>query len=550
MTRSSQATILDFDPEIEKTARRLKKEKLKVQQSSADIDEASASSPGLNLALELLSNESDKEEEMAIQNNNRTLRELATPNLNQQPLCIEYPNLDAAFELKSGLIHLLPTFRGLTGEDPYKHLKEFHVVCSTMKPHGITEEQIKLRAFPFSLADLAKDWLYYLPSGSIQSWNDMKQLFLERYFPASRVANIRKEICGIRQFSGETLYEYWERFKKLCSSSPPHQIDEQHLIQYFYEGLVPMDRSMIDAASGGALVDKTPEAARTLIANMAANSQQYGTRTNHAPVRVSEVSTCDYGQQISELTAMVRQLATGQLPVAKVCGICLQPNHNTDECPTLQDDEAVQQANAIGNYQSQPQKKYDPYSNTYNPGWRDHPNLSYGSKQAAPPAFPPRQQGFQPAQPQYQPKQAVPAPTGTSLEDMFKAFMGQTQQFMGQTQQFMNQTQQFQQETKTSVQDLRNQVGQLATTVGILESRGSGKLPSQTIVNPRENASAITLRNGTQLDTPPTPVEFEEEAAKEETEKSKVQPHPPNQLKNIPLPFPPRNSKTTKKDEQ
>lgn len=130
--------------------------------------------------------------------NNRTLKELAAPILNQQPLCIEYPELDAAFELKSGLIHLLPTFCGLASEDPHKHLKEFHVVCSSMKPQGISEEQIKLRAFPFSLADLAKDWLYYLPSGSINSWNEMKRMFLEKYFPASRAANIRKEICSIR----------------------------------------------------------------------------------------------------------------------------------------------------------------------------------------------------------------------------------------------------------------------------------------------------------------------------------------------------------------
>ncbi|XP_068666381.1 uncharacterized protein [Aristolochia californica] len=35
---------------------------------------------------------------------------------------------------------------------------------------------------------------------------------------------------------------------------------------------------MIDAANGGALVDKTLEAARNLIANMAANSQKFGTR--------------------------------------------------------------------------------------------------------------------------------------------------------------------------------------------------------------------------------------------------------------------------------
>ena len=59
--------------------------------------------------------------------------------------------------LKSGLIHLLPTFRGVAGENPHKHLKEFHMVCSTMKPQGVMDKQIKLRAFPFSLADMAKD---------------------------------------------------------------------------------------------------------------------------------------------------------------------------------------------------------------------------------------------------------------------------------------------------------------------------------------------------------------------------------------------------------
>ena len=132
-----------------------------------------------------------------------------------------------------------------------------------MKPTGVNEEQIKLRAFPFSLKDSAKDWLYYLPSGSITTWNEMKRLFLEKYFPASRAANIRKEIYGVKQHNGESLHEYWERFKKSCVSCPHHQISEQLLIQYFYEGLLPTDRGMIDAASGGALVDKTPEAART-----------------------------------------------------------------------------------------------------------------------------------------------------------------------------------------------------------------------------------------------------------------------------------------------
>ena len=140
--------------------------------------------------------------------NNRTLKKLATPDLDQQPLCIQYSNLEVAFELTSGLIHLLPIFHGFAGEDPNKHLKEFHEVCFGMRPTRVTEEQIKLRAFPFSLADSAKEWLYYLPFGTIPTWNGMKKVFLERYFPASKASNIGKEICGIRKYNGETSYEY------------------------------------------------------------------------------------------------------------------------------------------------------------------------------------------------------------------------------------------------------------------------------------------------------------------------------------------------------
>ncbi|KAI9128941.1 hypothetical protein K1719_000424 [Acacia pycnantha] len=47
------------------------------------------------------------------QANHHTLKELGAPDVNYQPLCIQYPDLAANFELKSGLIHLLPKFHGL-----------------------------------------------------------------------------------------------------------------------------------------------------------------------------------------------------------------------------------------------------------------------------------------------------------------------------------------------------------------------------------------------------------------------------------------------------
>ena len=52
-----------------------------------------------------------------------------------------------------------------------------------------------------------------------------------------------------------------------------------------------MVKSMIDTASGGALMDKAPIAVRQLISNMAINYQQFGTRVA-TPSRIvaSEVS--------------------------------------------------------------------------------------------------------------------------------------------------------------------------------------------------------------------------------------------------------------------
>ncbi|RDX83524.1 Retrovirus-related Pol polyprotein from transposon 17.6, partial [Mucuna pruriens] len=112
-----------------------------------------------------------------------------------------------------------------------------------------------------------------------------------------------------------------------------------------------MDRSMIDAASGGALMDKMPAAARHLISNMASNTQQFGIREPSQTRMVNEIGAA-FNQrlenQLTELTSFVRQLAFGQhqpAMAAKVCGICTSVEHPTDMCPTLQETESDQPEN-------------------------------------------------------------------------------------------------------------------------------------------------------------------------------------------------------------
>ncbi|OMP02310.1 Retrotransposon gag protein [Corchorus capsularis] len=236
-TRSSGTKDLEFNSEPERTLFVLRKENLfREQGGDSSTPSSQASSPRSTTSSSSLESQSPRENMAKENNNNRTLRELAAPNVTTQRLTIQYPTNEENFEIKSGFIHLLPKFHGMPGEDPPRHLTDFQIVCSSMKMQGISEEQFKLRTFPFTLMDRAKDWLYYMPCGSITSWTSLKKLFLEKFFPVHKASSIRKEISGIKQSQGETMYEFWERFKRLCSSCPNHQIPQQLLIQYFYEG--------------------------------------------------------------------------------------------------------------------------------------------------------------------------------------------------------------------------------------------------------------------------------------------------------------------------
>ncbi|CAN6554935.1 unnamed protein product [Malus baccata var. baccata] len=267
MTRSSQtvhAHILDFNDDFERDLRRKRRHPEPSEPSSSSEAES----------------EFEEVEEEVMAADNRTIKELSASGIaNAAPLCIQYPvaaqGKTHEFELKSSLLHHIPKYHGLSMEDPNKHLKEFEVVCSSMTPINVDGNILMMKAFPFSLLEKAKDWLYELAPGTVTSWDSMKRAFLEKFFPTSRVILLRKRISGIQQNQGESFPSYYERFKSLVASCPQHQMKEELLIQYFYEGLLPMERQMLDASAGGALVDKTPGATKVLIANRAHNAQQY-----------------------------------------------------------------------------------------------------------------------------------------------------------------------------------------------------------------------------------------------------------------------------------
>ncbi|XP_020418036.1 uncharacterized protein LOC109948741 [Prunus persica] len=421
-------------------------------------------------------------DELELNNLTRPLKDFTVPKALDQPSCIAYPATTTTFEIKSGTIHLLPQFYGKAGDDPHIHIKDFFAVCATMHNGGISDEAIRLRLFPFSLKERAKEWLYSLPSASVTTWTSLASKFLAKFFPAQKTNHIRKEIMGVQQLDGESFHEYWDRFQRLLASCPHHQIEDWLLMQYFYEGLLDSERMMVDATSGGGLMNKSATQAKEMFENIAANSQQFNYR--RAPPKkagVYEVSASDIGPQIANLTNLVKQL----IPQAQVCAVCANPGHPTESCPSLYGDgEEMAQAH----YMQQQKPRNDPFSNTYNPGWRQHPNFGWKNNQNVQTA-PVRQN-------QFVPQQNAPAPPhgqGKSLEELINSLALSTQGFMQETRQTQAQM-------STAIKSLENQVGQIAAS---LSQREPGKFPSQVIPNPNgghDTANAITLRSGKKVE--------------------------------------------------
>ncbi len=108
-----------------------------------------------------------------------TLRQYLQPARTSQPSCIIFPNNVGHFDIKPGVIQLLPKFHGLESESPYLHLKDFEELSITFRVPNVTEDVLKLTLFPFSLKDKAKTWLNSLRPRSIRTWQDMQRIFEE-----------------------------------------------------------------------------------------------------------------------------------------------------------------------------------------------------------------------------------------------------------------------------------------------------------------------------------------------------------------------------------
>ncbi|KAL0445750.1 UNVERIFIED_CONTAM: hypothetical protein Slati_1702900 [Sesamum latifolium] len=227
---------------------------------------------------------------------------------------------------------------------------------------------------------------------------------------------------------------------------PHHELPMWRQVQTFYNGVTLANRATIDAAAGGTIMKKLPSEAFNIIDEIATNLYSYG--QERTDKRAADIHSID---AISALS------------------------------------------------------NFNPYSNTYNPGWRSHPNFSWSNKQQQGPAGP------------HQPQQPHPQEQKSNLEEMLSKFITAADtRFQHQDAQLQSQ--------EVLIRNIEVQIGQL---VSIVSGRKEGQLPSDTKKNSREQVNAIFVRNERAIgDEPPNEQVEEAQAQKEEESQEKTKGSP------------------------
>jgi len=145
------------------------------------------------------------------------------------------PIMTSSFEISPEYIEFVQKqpFSGEGEENPYTHLREFYRICDLIRIEGMSDETLKWKLFLFSLTGKARHW-YKLNVGCAHGdWKVLSNNFCLKYFPISKVMDLRIEILSFRKLEEEYLGESWDRFIDLTLTGPNLPIPEEVLLIHF-----------------------------------------------------------------------------------------------------------------------------------------------------------------------------------------------------------------------------------------------------------------------------------------------------------------------------
>ena len=332
----------------------------------------------------------------------RSMRDHIHPPRVSAPSCIIPPADDVV--VRPYLVPLLPTFHGMENENPYTHIREFEEVCTTFKEGVPDMDLLKLKAFPLTLKDKAKIWLNSLRPRTIRNWAELQAEFLKKFFSTTKTNSLKRQIYTYSAYGFDTYHGF--------DTCPHHGFDTWMLVNHFYDGMSPSMKQLLETMCGGDFLSKHPDEALDFLNYVAETSKAWdepnpreaerSRPSNHLRGGIYALSEdTEMKEKLITLTRRLEELemrsqhemqAVNELPASHLaCFDCQTNSHPGEHC----------QEHAHVLNQNKPPINA-PYGNTYNPNWRNHPNLSWKPK---PPAYVPpgAQQQFGSTSTQQQP---------------------------------------------------------------------------------------------------------------------------------------------------
>ncbi|CAJ2642480.1 unnamed protein product [Trifolium pratense] len=252
----------------------------------------------------------------------------------------------------------------------------------------------------------AKDWLQCIPSGTINTWTELEDKFLERYFTNDMFLARRADITDFEQGESENKNE--DEVRQLV----------ENICMNEYRSKSDRKRGVIAVDTNTALLAQIEILNKKLAAKSLAEAN---------------------ASQVQEVK----------------CDFCHGPHANGMCSPE------AGEVNYAGGYQ-----KNNPYSNTYNPGWKDHPDLQWGN-----------QGNFSQGN-----SQNPPSRKSSPLEETINKFMQMTQsnfEAMRASQETSNRNH------EASIRNLETQIGQMSKQVA---AQSNGGFAGNTLDNPRNES--------------------------------------------------------------
>jgi hypothetical protein len=89
--------------------------------------------------------------------------------------------------------------------------------------------------FPMALKDALRTWLMNLPHESVTSWKVLCRQFVANFMPTYECPATKNDLKAVRQYKGETLLQYIQRFSQMRNKIP--RISNEEVISVFSTGV-------------------------------------------------------------------------------------------------------------------------------------------------------------------------------------------------------------------------------------------------------------------------------------------------------------------------